>query len=240
MTTRTLISRAATTAATLALVATGATAGASTAGASGSAGAPSAAKPCQDCQLVSKTDVDGDGAADRSYLQIHDDHDYTGQAELFVVLASGSTLRTVTDLPHLTTFDAHWIGAAKVDGEPGYELVLRADTGAHTSYARVVTYRDGALTTLKDPKSRYRWVTDGSVWSSEGYRASSSSTGKTRMTNYSAVSSNGGKSFTLKVKSTEWRNGRWAQLSSTTTRNVAPATAVKWGGWHVPYLPKGI
>lgn len=202
-------------------------------------GASATAQSTDDVTTVARVDVDGDRRTDRVDLVLHDDHDYTGSAELRVTLAgSGRQVRTTTDLPHLTTFDAHWVGTASMDGEPGAELVLMDDYGAHTFYHRVVTYRDGRLTTLQDPRSRYRWVTDGSVWSSFGYRAATSSTGKARMTSYEAVSEDGGRTFRRVATAAEWKNHRWSRLSQTTSK-VSPVEAGRWGGWHVPGLPTG-
>ena len=117
------------------------------------AAAPNACAERADCVIVSRADVDGDGVRDSVGMRAAHQGDGTDMVTLWVATADGERLSTVTET--LASKD-HYRGSARIDGEDGYELVLRTGLGAHSAYYRVVTYRDGRLTTLQDPRSRYR------------------------------------------------------------------------------------
>lgn len=116
------------------------------------------------CEIVSRADVDGDGWRDS--VAVHGR--WSTSVGLRVLTASGEVMSTRTPVSGYVATDAHFYGAARIDGVDGYELVLLTSAGVHTFEHRVVTVRDGELTTLKDPVNRYLWVTDSSVWSGYG------------------------------------------------------------------------
>lgn len=186
-------------------------------------------------RTVSRTDVDGDGRADTTTLTA--DRDSTsGPAVLTVRTATGRTMSTTTEMSH-TDLDRSFWGAAKVDGEAGYELVLWTDMGAHTGWFRVITERGGRLTTLVDPSGAYRWSVDQAVWVGKGYRRTTTSIGRAKMTMYTATATTGGSTFDQTVRSYQWSNGRWARMGAV-ERKVKAAEAYRYADWYVPYLPK--
>lgn len=228
-----------TTAITLALAATGFAGSAQAAGSGGSAGPNACEGKGSGCVIVSRADVDGDGRSD-SVAQTHWGATAEGGDKITtrVHTADGERLQVVTDTQRRMGRDA-FFGAAKIDGEAGYELVTKTDLGAHTAYSQVLTYRDGQLTTLKDPRSRYRWVTDGSVWSSVGYKRTTTSTGAVKVIASEAARPASGGAFRQTLYSAQWKNGGWQRLGLL-TRTVSASTAGEWSGWNIPYLPSGI
>ncbi|QNF93531.1 hypothetical protein [Janibacter sp. YB324] len=228
-----------TTAITLALAATGFAGWAQAAGSGGSAGPNACEGKGSGCVIVSRADVDGDGRSD-SVAQTHWGATAEGGDKITtrVHTADGERLQVVTDTQRRMGRDA-FFGAAKIDGEAGYELVTKTDLGAHTAYSQVLTYRDGRLTTLKDPRSRYRWVTDGSVWSSVGYKRTTTSTGAVKVIASEAARPANGGAFRQTLYSAQWKNGDWQRLSLL-TRTVSASMAGEWSGWNIPYLPSGI
>ena len=228
-----------TTAITLALLATG-FAGSAQASTSGAATGPNACEgKGSTCVIVSRADIDGDGTAD-SVSQTHWGTTAEGGDKITtrVHTADGEKLYVVTETQRRLGSSA-FFGAAKIDGESGYELVTKTDLGAHTAYSQVLTYRDGRLVTLKDPRSRYRWVTDGSIWSSYGYTRTTTSTGSVKVTASEATRPPEGGAFSQTLYSAQWKNGGWQRLGQI-TRTVSASTAGSWSGWNVPYLPRDI
>ena len=203
------------------------------------AAAPNACAERADCVIVSRADVDGDGVRDSVGMRAAHQGDGTDMVTLWVATADGERLSTVTET--LASKD-HYRGSARVDGEDGYEIVLRTDLGAHTGYYRVVTYRDGRLTTLQDPRSRYRWTTDGSVWSDFGYQKTTSGTGAYKFVAREAVDGDRDGDFTQLTVASGWSTAQrtWKRMGTTTRHDISAATAHRYTGWHVPYLTKGI
>lgn len=231
--------RTTTTAITLALLATG-FAGSAQASTSGAAAGPNACEgKGSSCVIVSRADIDGDGTAD-SVSQTHWGTTAEGGDKITtrVHTADGEKLYVVTETQRRMGSSA-FFGAAKIDGRSGYELVTKTDLGAHTAYSQVLTYRDGKLSTLQDPRSRYRWVTDGSVWSSYGYKRTTTSTGAVKMVAAEATRPPEGGSFRQTLYTTQWKYGRWQRVG-VTTRTISATTAGAWSGWNVPYLPRDI
>lgn len=227
--------RTVTSAAVLALVGAGLTAGQAGAVTSGTT-----ASPCDGyrlCRIVSKTDVDGDGRGDLTGMTTYKRADGTGTATLRVLTASGRSMTTKTEINHFA--GQTFYGAAKMDGQAGYELVVMTDMGAHTPWFRAVTYRNGRLVTLVDPEGQYRWTVDSAVWIGKGYKRTVTSTGEVRMTSYVALDNTpvGDRRYDLTTKQAAWRNGRWERVS-TTKRVVGPDAAYRYADWYVPYLPK--
>lgn len=213
-----------------AITASMAVAGATTAGAA----APSAATRCgTGCSVVSRADVDGDGRADTTTV--------TRQK-------SGYTLRTTTAAGRSasTQVKAKWqteatpfVGAARMDGVKGAELVIRTGSGAHTQYSNVYSWRRGALVAQKDPSGSTSWVTDGAMSSSIGYTVRTVK-GVKQMTSISLGRDSWEKNATFSGTRivARWQNGRWTP--STVRAITTPATDSVWNGagWNVAGLPR--
>ena len=205
------------------------------------AATPYACSGVSGCTVVSTADVDGDGARDSVGLKVWGSAAEGQQLTTRVTTADGEVMQTVTQTSRSMDEAADLFrGSAKIDGEDGYEVVVMSDLGAHTAYYRVITYRDGRLTTLKDPRNRYRWITDGSVWSGYSYQRTTSSTGALKMVTREAVDGDRDGDFTQKTFSNTWKQGSWARMSSSTRYNVSATTAKRYYGWVVPYLSPGI
>lgn len=203
------------------------------------AAAPDACADRADCTIVSKADVDGDGARDSVGMRTAHQGGGIDRVTVWVATADGEQISTVTES---TTTHDHYRGAARIDGEDGYEIVVLSDLGAHTGYYRVITYRDGRLTTLKDPRNRYRWVTDGSVWSDFGYQKTKTSAGADKLVARESVDSDRDGDFTQLTIASGWSSTQrtWARMGVSKRYDVSPTKAHRYTGWHVPYLSKGI
>lgn len=222
-----------TTALTLALVATG------FAG-SAQAAAPDACAGVSGCTIVSRADVDGDGAADSVGMKV-----WLGtegqKVTTRVVTADGERLQTTTQTSRsIAPVSELYRGAARIDGETGYEIVVLSDMGAHTAYYRVITYREGRLVTLKDPRNRWRWITDGSIWSDFGYQRTTTATGALKMVAREAIDEDRDGDFTQRTFNSGWRWGGWYRMGASTRHDVSPWVAHRYTGWHVPYLATGL
>lgn len=230
--------RTTTTAITLALLATG-FAGSAQAADSGTGAAPDACAGVDGCKIVSRADIDGDGTADSVGLRTSPDG--SGKVTTRVVTADGERLQTTTETSRsMTTASEYYRGAARIDGVDGYEIVVLTDLGAHTAYYQVITYRDGRLTTLKDPRNRWRWVTDGSVWSDFGYQRTTTATGAPKMIAREAVDNDRDGDFTQVSYSAGWKYGGWYRMGALTKKDARPSVAHRYTGWNVPYLPTGL
>lgn len=218
-----------TAAATGALVLAGTAAGTATAASS------SACTGVSGCTVVSRADVDGDGRADSVGTTQTKRTDGTGTTTVRVRTASGTRMSTTTELER--PVDKPFYGAARIDGAPGYELVVNTGPGAHTGWFRVITYRDGRLTTLRDPNGAYRWTVDAASWIGKGYRRTTTSTGALKMMACTALDTEHDGTFRLQTTAVTWRNGGWSRLGRT-TRTVGPSTAYRYADWSVPYLEK--
>lgn len=187
------------------------------------------------CTIVSRVDVDGDGARDSVGLTTTWRSDGTGTATVRVLTARGARLSTATRVDR--RLDDVYHGSARIDGAPGYEMVIQTDMGAHTPWFRAITYRDGRLTTLVDPHGAYRWTVDSAVWVGKGYRRTTTSTGALKMVSYVALDNNHDGRYQLTTKAVGWREGRWVHMSKS-TRTVGAKEAYRYADWYVPYLPK--
>lgn len=186
------------------------------------------------CRVVSRADVDGDGRVDQVGLVEYGDDYTTTRSVVRVRTARGRTLtRTIDgDWAGKTS----WHGSAAVDGQRGYELVLGKDTGAHSMFFVVLTYRGGGLSVLKAPGGQWTWYTDGSYSYNAGWHRTM--TNGLQMTAVGSVRDHevGGSRPHRQTKVRfRWSGGRWVQTSSSTAW-VPNSTAYKAAGWHVPYL----
>lgn len=205
------------------------------AGAGGAQARAGSTETASTTKVVTRADIDGDGRADRTTLTTSGTRG-DGTAVLRVTTAAGQSMSTSTDIGMVDLDDVYY-GAARIDGEAGYEIVLQSDMGAHTGWFRVVTYRDGRLTTLVDPDGSWRWTVDQAVWVGKGYRRGTTASGAVKLTSYVALAERGSTSFELRTKAVQWSNGRWARLGLTRKR-VNAATAYRNADWYVPYLRK--
>lgn len=199
---------------------------------------------CEDagssCSIVSRADVDGDGIRDSvSQVTWGKQENGTVRVTTRVATADGEKMYVVTELDQA---QRGYYGAARVDGEDGYEIVIRTAVGAHTAYHQVLTYRDGRLTSLKDPRNRYRWITDSSVWSAMGYQKTTTATGAYKFVSRDAVDNDRDGDFTMVTTAVGWNasDRTWKRMGQSTRYDVAAATANRYSWWHVPYLPRGI
>ncbi|WP_462417414.1 hypothetical protein [Kytococcus sp. Marseille-QA3725] len=133
--------------------------------------------------------------------------------------------------------ESHWYGAAHIDGVRGKELVLHTSAGAHTVQDRVITYRDGRLTSLRDPHGSIRWTTDQSATSIVGYERQGLSNGRVKLTHYTGHAPRQGGDFRETVTTSVWSEGAWKQVDQT-TRAVVPNKAFADSGWNVRGLPE--
>lgn len=191
------------------------------------------------CSTVSRADVDGDGARD-SVAQTRWASGDVINVTTRVMTAAGEKMHVVTR--DVQTSRKPFRGAAGIDGEDGHEVVVETALGAHSAYYQVLTYRDGELKTLKDPRNRYRWVTDGSSWSDFGYQRTTTGTGGFKLVTREAVDHDRDGDFRQLTISSGWSESQqtWKRMGRTTRDGVSAATAHQFTGWHVPYLSTGI
>lgn len=132
------------------------------------------------CLVMGKADIDGDGRADQIGIvnKRVDGVRYAGtrgSATVRVRTATGKTLTTSTT--GITWYSSNaYFDEAPIDGRGGSEIIIGTKRGAllgdadygdrwgrmNWSEFRVITYRDGKLTTLQSPAAdstsgRYRW-----------------------------------------------------------------------------------
>lgn len=202
---------------------------------------PDACEGVSGCTVVSTADIDGDGAADSVGLKLWGTTDEGQKITTRVATADGEALKTFTDTSRtISTVDDHFRGAAAIDGEDGDELVLMTDLGAHTAYYQVLTYRDGALTELKDPRDRSRWMTDGSISTDFSYQRTVTADGRPKLVSREAIDEDQDGDFTLKTYSNGWKDGDWVRFSATTRTDVSPSVAHRYDGWVVPGMAEGL
>src|SRR5699024_1217840 len=82
-----------------------------------------------------------------------------------------------------------WHGTAKMDGRSGYELGVGSSHGAYAKFFKVITYRDGRLTMLKEPSSAHRWGIDSSHSFNVGWTRTMTKGGTVTMTSRLALRS---------------------------------------------------
>lgn len=212
---------------------TGSGAGAAT-GSVGSSG--SVCGGVEYCRVVSRADVDGDGRADQVGLVEYGDEWVTTKSVVRVRTARGRSMsRTIEGSWPGTT---SWHGAAAIDGERGYELVLGRHMGTHAMFFAVLTYRDGQLTTLKAPGGAWTWYIDSSYSYNAGwYRSTSGGLRVTAVASVRDVDSTSSRPHRQTTTRYRWSGGRWVKASSS-VRWVSDSTAAKPSGWHVPYLKR--
>lgn len=197
-----------------------------------------APKPCvgTGCSVVSRADVDGDGRPDTvSVTRQKKGASHT----LRVVTARGAVSSVTVATPWLSESAPAFRGAVTLDGVRGAELVLLTETGAHTSYHRVYTWRGGRLVAEKDPMGSTQWVTDGAAASSIGYTLRTVK-GTPQLTSvaYSRDSWGRGATFSGRRVVAQWKNGRWTPI--TDRHMVVRESSAVWSGsgWNVRGLAR--
>lgn len=184
------------------------------------------------CKVVSRADVDGDGRRDQVGIVNKSSSSGKRSSTVRVRTAKGRTMKTTTKG---WWYSNPWHGAAKIDGHPGSELVVVANTGAHVQFFRVITYRKGRLVTLKAPGKRQTWRIDSSYSFNFGWYRSTSK-GKIYMTSKDAVRNVYSSGHDLRIKKYQWRKGAWVRVSASRTRHASDRASMTVGGWHVPHL----
>lgn len=183
------------------------------------------------CKVVSTADVDGDGRRDQ--VGIVSKRSSSNYRTTVRVRTAKKRLMTTS----FTSYWYHarpWHGAAKMDDRNGHELVIGQSAGAHSQSFKVLTYRNGKLTTLKDPFGDSTWFIDSSYsWNAGWFRTTSR--GKVYMTSkYSSRRT----SSTHDLSTYKFRavNGTWKRVSSSHTTRASDKTVNSIGGWHVSGL----
>lgn len=230
---RTATTTGATMLAALALVTTAG--GAAAPAGAQSAATGSACTGLSGCTVVSTADVDGDGRRDS--VGLYGWRSDTVGVKVRTAAGRSAWKRVSIDfLPDHARDRSAFIGAARVDGAAGHELVVRKGLGAHTSFFTVLSWRDGRLATLKDPGGRYEWITDGALNSGFGYRRSVSAGGTVKMVAHQAIGDGTGR-YRVTDRAAIWKGGRWVRTSTRTSTTTSVDAAHRDSGWHVPYLP---
>jgi hypothetical protein len=200
------------------------------------------------CHVVARTDVDGDGRTDQvgmvADLRASDAN--RGIVTIRVRTADGKTLATTRRSVAWFGKDADaWYGAAHIDGRRGTELVVGQQMGAHSTFFRVITYRGGALVTLRAPKPPARtgrvddtslWYTDASVNFHDGYTRSRSK-GAVYMNLTTAERNASGKGHSGWNARYRWAHGGWHLVLVKRVHYTTEAGVAHAGGWHVAGLP---
>jgi hypothetical protein len=196
------------------------------------------------CQQVALVDVDGDGQADQIGVATKSLAN-GGSITVRVRTATGHTMQTTGR--KVFWFSKPYLGAAALDGVKGAEIVVGDTMGANYEQFRVITYRNGALVTLKAPprvwtkagmrNATSRWGIDGSYSFNIGvFRSVSAHQGVT-LTMKSLARNLSGRGHSGHVTTYRWHAGGWVEVSAKHVRNAADRTAFASGGWHVPGLP---
>lgn len=196
------------------------------------------------CSIVARTDVDGDGRADEVAVVSR------GLVRVQTPGAVAVRVRTATNRLLVSTSSGVWwygkrsdvwAGAAELDSHPGAELVVGQTMGAHTLQYRVLTYREGRLTTLPSPRAPKKtgqsraaetWTVDGSYRFQAGIRRSVSG-GKVYVTVKSAERNASGSGHTGWMVKYRHAGDTWKTVSTKKVRYDSTRAAEKVGGWHV-------
>lgn len=219
--------------------------GAATAGTAAAAPAASACGKIAHCKVVKHVDVDGDGAKDTVAVvgKKFDKHQLPHKATVRVKTADGKLLTRSVD--HLAVSSAKNVfrGAAAIDGQPGSELVVTHNNGAHGNSYRVLTYRHGKLQTLPAPKaaadpgssSKSDWLTDSALMSAQGIFRAKKAGHPAQITVKKGAYSGHTKQLEGRVVTYQWhQDGGWQQTSNH--KKSWPQDHHNFGGWHLNTL----
>jgi hypothetical protein len=190
------------------------------------------------CHVVGHADVDGDGSPDPIGIA---DRGQDGAAVGGVIVRVKTGPGTVASVFRTTHgwYGPRWQGVANLDGRHGKEIVVGRVMGAHAQFYQVLTWRQGRLALLDAPGQRKWWYIDGAVGISVGWlRLPADEPGT--ITKRAAVRTGDATEspFIGKVTTYRWARGGWRQITSKTINPLPDARAYRWGGFHIPGLPR--
>lgn len=197
------------------------------------AAAPGVCDGVRGCKVVARVDVDGDGTKDAVGVARRSGK---GAPEGRVVVR----VRTDRGILKATRTTSYWFGApfhgtSDLDGRGGREVVVGATTGAHTSFYWVLTVRKGALETLPAPAFGKQWAVDSAAMVTLGWhRTAEQPAGRVQLRQGERIGST--KRFDVRLTTYRWKGG-W-KVVDRDRKSVSETKAWKWGGWHVPGLPR--
>lgn len=113
-----------------------------------------------------------------------------------------------------------WYGATQLDHLGGNELLFGATSGAHTQIYQAITYRNGALHSLRPPAATSNsWGVNASYGSgSQGWRCTPGG-----VQSRSVYPSANRQQFRIVRNAYVWRNGAWARVTHVAKSVKAPA-----------------
>ena len=198
------------------------------------------------CQVVAHVDVDGDGAKDAVAIvpKKIDKHGYAHATRVRVKTADGKLMKKTIKHTQWSANHPPYRGAATIDGRKGHELVLTHQVGAHTMWYRVLTVRNGRLTTLAAPKlpgttKSKDWFTDSALNSTGGINRHKGKAPVLIFKYGTRTSAGAGVDrspyFSGRTVRVRWQHGGWKRIS-VTKHHWAPKTATKIAGWHLKGL----
>jgi len=136
-------------------------------------------------------------------------------------------------------YGPRWQGVANLDGRTGKEIVVGRVMGAHAQFYQVLTWRHGRLALLDAPGQRKWWYVDGAVWISAGWLRLPGDEPGTITKRVAVRTGDATESpFIGKVTTYRWARGGWSQMTSKTLNPLPDARAYRWGGFHIPGLPR--
>lgn len=197
---------------------------------------PGVCEGVRGCEVVARVDVNGDGRKDGVGLARRGNED-AETASVVVRVKVGSHRIVKKRRPIPGWYGPDWQGSAHVDGKRGRELFVGADAGAHTQWFHVLTWRKGRLTTLKAPTGGKTWMIDGAYWISQGWQhRKGDPAGKIRFRE--AVRIDNSKHFAGRVRMYRWSDDGWERKSVKKHPRLPEERAYRWGGFHIPGLPR--
>jgi hypothetical protein len=190
------------------------------------------------CHVVGHADVNGDGSPDPIGIADRGQDGAVAGGVIVRVKTGRGTVASVFRTTH-GWYGTRWQGVANLDGRKGKEIVVGRVMGAHAQFYQVLTWRQGRLALLDAPGQRKWWYIDGAVWISAGWlRLPGDDLGT--ITKRVAVRTGDATEspFTGKVTTYSWARGGWHQTGSKTFSPLAEERAYRWGGFHIPGLPR--
>lgn len=183
--------------------------------------------------VVARIDVDGDRKADTVYYRARSDD--VGR----VVVQTNAGDRLTRQLSTELWPRGEWHGAAPLDGNPGAELFIGTQRGAHTSMLTVLTYRVGGLQVMDNPAGIYgeEWPVDSFF---NGYLGWTRTVvgGEVRLQLQSVLRRGASKVFTGEEQRFRWSPNGWVQTGTAPLSITGAKSAGRVGGWHVDGLAR--
>lgn len=183
--------------------------------------------------VVARVDVDGDRKADTVYYRARSAN--VGRVVVETKAGDRLTRRLSTKLwPR-----GEWHGATPLDGNPGAELFIGTQRGAHTSMLTVLTYRGGGLQVMDNPAGIYgkEWPVDAFF---NGYLGWTRTVvdGEVRLQLQSVLRRGSSPVFTGEEQQFRWSPDGWVQTGTTPLSITGAKSASRIGGWHVDGLAR--